>query len=390
MKRTLKLIQEYVPAFALISVAITLVSAILMLIAVRSPSLAQALVDWVGLPLRYLLAKLTGWLPFSLFELLLVTLPVTLGIALYFLLRRGRSRQYRVRALLCILGVVGILYSSYIYMLGCGYRTRRLASRLELDPSPTINSETLSEVGHILQEQINSLAEEISAGSDGGTSLQMSYAELSRCLSDAYDAVQDEYPVFVNFRSRVKPVVFSGVMASGGITGIYGYCTGEANISLTYPDYSVVYTAAHEMAHQRGIAREDEANFVAFLVTTRSTDPYIRYCGYLNAYEYVANALYRADKELYYAAAAKLSSAVKAEMAAYNEFYDKYRDSTVSQVSGAVNDSYLQSQGTPGTVSYGMVVDLTVAYYKAQEEEQIRLNESASDPSVGSSSLAFM
>jgi hypothetical protein len=121
------------------------------------------------------------------------------------------------------------------------------------------------------------------------------------------------------------------------------------------------------MAHQRGIAREDEANFVAFLVTTRSTDPYIRYCGYLNAYEYVASALYRADRELYYKAYAHLNGQVKAEMAAYNDFYDKYRDTTVSQVSGAVNDSYLQSQGTPGTVSYGMVVDLTVAYYKNQE-----------------------
>ena len=45
-------------------------------------------------------------------------------------------------------------------------------------------------------------------------------------------------------------------------------------------------------------------------------------------------------------------------------FYEKYRESTVSEVSGTINNSYLQSQGTPGTVSYGMVVDLTVAYYR--------------------------
>ena len=34
-------------------------------------------------------------------------------------------------------------------------------------------------------------------------------------------------------------------------------------------------------------------------------------------------------------------------------------------VVGTVNDSYLQSQGTPGTKSYGMVVDLAVAYHKS-------------------------
>ncbi|MBQ4111333.1 MAG: DUF3810 family protein, partial [Clostridia bacterium] len=48
----------------------------------------------------------------------------------------------------------------------------------------------------------------------------------------------------------------------------------------------------------------------------------------------------------------------------YSRFYDKYRHSTVSQVSGSINNSYLQSQGTPGTQSYGMVVDLAVAYFK--------------------------
>jgi hypothetical protein len=44
-------------------------------------------------------------------------------------------------------------------------------------------------------------------------------------------------------------------------------------------------------------------------------------------------------------------------------FFDKYRESTVSEVSGAINNSYLQLQGTEGTRSYGLVVDLAVAYY---------------------------
>ena len=167
--------------------------------------------------------------------------------------------------------------------------------------------------------------------------------------------------------SRVKPVLVSEVMSYMHITGVYSFFTGEANLNVNFPAYTLPHTAAHEMAHQRGIAREDEANFMAFLVCIRSDDPYIRYSGYLNAYEYVASALYRADKDLYYQAVTRLGESVKAELVAYSEFYDQYRDSTVSQVSGAVNDSYLQSQGTPGTISYGMVVDLTVAYYKTHE-----------------------
>jgi hypothetical protein len=51
---------------------------------------------------------------------------------------------------------------------------------------------------------------------------------------------------------------------------------------------------------------------------------------------------------------------------AYSQFFDKYRDSVASEVTGTVNDVFLQSQGQKaGTQSYGLVVDLAVAYYLA-------------------------
>jgi len=51
-------------------------------------------------------------------------------------------------------------------------------------------------------------------------------------------------------------------------------------------------------------------------------------------------------------------------MVAYSDFFEKYRDSVASEVSGVVNDTFLTIQGTEGSASYGMVVDLAVAYYK--------------------------
>ena len=122
--------------------------------------------------------------------------------------------------------------------------------------------------------------------------------------------------------------------------------------------------AAHELAHQRGIAREDEANFVAFLVCIESEDAYIRYSGYLNLYEYVMSALSSADGKLYREAYGRTSAEVRGELRAYSEFYEKYRDNVAADISGAVNNSYLQSQGTVGERSYGLVVDLAVAYYR--------------------------
>jgi hypothetical protein len=160
----------------------------------------------------------------------------------------------------------------------------------------------------------------------------------------------------------VKPVLLSEPWTYTHIAGVYTYFTGESNINVNFPDYTLPYTAAHEMAHQRGIAREDEANFVAFLVCAASDDDYIRYSGYLNLYEYVSNALYRADKDAYSEVRAELDPVARMEMSAYSKFFDKYRENVAATVTETVNNTYLTIQGTPGTKSYGMVVDLAVAY----------------------------
>jgi hypothetical protein len=123
------------------------------------------------------------------------------------------------------------------------------------------------------------------------------------------------------------------------ISGVYTFFTGEANLNVNFPDYVLPYTAAHEFAHQRGIAREDEANFVAFLVCMESDDAYIRYSGALNIYEYVVSALYSANKELYKENYAKLPTKMIAERIAFSKFFDKYRENTVADVSEATNNA---------------------------------------------------
>jgi hypothetical protein len=173
-------------------------------------------------------------------------------------------------------------------------------------------------------------------------------------------------PFLQTLNSRVKPVINSELMSHAHITGVYTYFTGEANLNMVFPDYTLPYTAAHELAHQRGIAREDEANFIAFLVCMESDDPYIRYSACLNVYEYVASALRSANSEYYRHSYQGLPYEIRLEEAAYSRFFEKYRENVAADISEATNNAYLQSQGAPeGTRSYNLVVDLTVAYLKS-------------------------
>ena len=123
-------------------------------------------------------------------------------------------------------------------------------------------------------------------------------------------------------------------------------------------------TAAHEFAHQRGIAPEDEASFIELIVGLYSDDPYIRYSCCLDIYSTISSNLYKASKELYSKLVSEyLDERVRGEFIAYSTMFEKYRDNEVAKVSDKVNDSYLKSQGqSAGTKSYDMVYSLAVSY----------------------------
>ena len=227
----------------------------------------------------------------------------------------------------------------------------------------TPTAENLTATAVILRDEINHLADELSLSDTTPSKTDLSFARISQNLTDSYGTFEEEYGFPFNFYTRAKPMIFDEVMSHAHLLGIYTYFTGESNINDGYPDYTWVNTVAHEFAHQRGIIREDEANFMAFAVCCRSTDAYIRYCGYLNMYEYVMSALYKADKESFSAVHSGLSSFAIADIRAYSEKSKQYTDSTLGTVVSQVNDAYLQMNGTPGTVSYSLCVRLAVAYY---------------------------
>ena len=194
---------------------------------------------------------------------------------------------------------------------------------------------------------------------------------MSEKINDAYASLSDKYSFVSKLRSNMKFIVFSEPMTYTHISGIYTYYTGEANLNTNFPDYQLVFTTAHEFAHQRGTAPENEANFVAFLACMESDDPFIRYAAYTNMLEYCMNALYSADHDLYSELYHKLDKRLIAEFNAYGQFYSKYTQSNniAAKVSGTVNDAYLKSQGqSAGSKSYGLVVDLAVAYYHSIRE----------------------
>jgi hypothetical protein len=311
------------------------------------------------------MAYATGWIPFSFGEFILILSPILITAAVIY----GSTRYvdtWREVFIYCgsLLSVIAFIFSAFTFGFAPAYRGSTLDKKLDIDRQK-VSAEELYETALILAEKVNEESENIAYNPKTGFSV-MPYGidGMNDRLIDAYGLACDKYTFVQRLDSRLKPVMLSELMSYTHITGVYSFFTGEANINVAFPDYTIPFTAAHELSHQRGIAREDEANFMAFLVCIDSEDPYIRYSGYLNLFEYVISALYSASPDLYASAIARIDPKVRIEMRAYSAFFDKYRDSTASKVSETVNNTSLILQGTEGTKSYGMVVDLAVAYYK--------------------------
>ena len=357
--------EKRLPRFCLVIYLLAAGCVALYLIFTQSAAFSDLWNATVGAFLRRVLAWLTVWIPFSTAELILISLPLVL-VALVLI----GARHYcdSNRDLLIFLGMIGsavcVVGILFVWGFAAGYQGSTLDEKLALERQKSSAAE-LFDTAEILSRELDALTDEILFLADGSSVMPYSYNEMNTKLLAAYDHVHAEYDCIDSFYSRVKPVMLSGPMSYTHITGVYTFFTGEANINVNFPDYTIPFTAAHELAHQRGIAREDEANFVAFLVCAASDDPYIRYSGYLNLYEYVASALYSADRMLYTKSYTALPTEVRAERTAYIQFFEKYSENLAANVSESVNNAYLQSQGAEaGTKSYGLVVDLAVAYYR--------------------------
>ena len=361
---------EKIPLAAYIMLGLALLSGVVLLIAKQSPSFAAFFNKYISGTVRVILAYATNLIPFSVAELLIILLPVMITVLIIYAIKR---KAYSLKAIISyfvtLLAGASVIFSIFVFSFGVGYHVPTLYDRFDI-ANNGVSAEELKQTATELAIQINRRTNGVDYTADGFSVMPYSLEQMNDLLIAAYNPINEKYTFVQKFSSNIKPVLMSVPMSYTHTTGIYTFFTGEANLNVDFPDYTLPYTAAHELAHQRGISRENEANFIAFLVGINSGDNYIEYSAYLNMFEYVASALYQTDSKMYNEVYALLYPSAKNEIAAYSKFYEKYRNSKVGKISSSINNAYLVANGSEeGTKSYGLVVDLTVAYFAGAFDE---------------------
>jgi len=315
-----------------------------------------------------ILSVITGFLPFSLAEFIIISfVAFTLFYILKTIFKLHKYKNKRMKIIktfiLNILATTGLIYFSFQLLWGFNYQRLTLDKIFELNVRTSSSSE-LASLCTSLVNSSNTLRKDINQNQYGVMQLPYNKKYILETAHLGYDKASIQYTKLEGTYGRPKAILLSNPMCYTGITGFYFPFTSEANINMAEPDSFLPFTTAHEMAHQIGFAKEDEANYLAYVACINHPDINFRYSGTLAALSYSFNALRKSDTQKYKELIITCSPGVINDLKYNQDFWQRY-SGPVDKIGDKINDTYLKSQNQKsGTKSYGAMVDLLLANYR--------------------------
>lgn len=306
---------------------------------------------------------LFGWLPFSIGDALYIAAGLYLLKKLVTFIKYIRSNQiatiFKKEYLLSFFSKIVMLYIVFNLLWGLNYDRNGIRHQLNLNKQE-YSKEDLVAINELLLIKVN----ECKTGSDKQVEKYDSPKKIFAKTYDVYKEVSGQYP-FLQYKNKSIKSTFFGTLGNYmGFSGYYNPFTGEAQVNTTIPMFLQPYVCCHEVAHQLGYAKENEANFVGYIAATASGDSSFMYSAYLDLFLYANRNLRRTDSTAAKAFSEKLSEPVKNDIATVRDFYAKYQNPIEPYITWLYG-KYLQSNRQPsGMLAYSEVVGDLIAYYK--------------------------
>lgn len=279
---------------------------------------------------------------FSLFELFAVASPFFVFAVVLYALRGFESPSERRRRFLTLVALLLIVASLAALALG-------IPGQVSAPAVSPVGSATLAATARYLAERVAATVPEA-----GFVSLD----EGCRLVFSAYSEMRDARLTLTPRMPRPKRLRASFAASRLHILALYSFPTGEININLAAPEYTHVFSVAHEMAHLFGVSDEGAADLFAFRASVATGERSVMYGAYLTAFGCVAAALAQTDAVLYRELYASLPAAARLDMRSYLEFWSENRGAA-SEAADRLNAVLTEASGSLG---YSGFVPLLAEY----------------------------
>jgi Protein of unknown function (DUF3810) len=324
--------------------------------------------DWVELyystgiypGIGSVMRSIFGWLPFSLGDF--VYLSAGLGLAFLILrlikrlVQKGLNRKKILPLVLKVLNLSLAIYIYFNLFWGLNYNRLGISHQMQLEVSEQPVSK-LNALASRLLEKTNAYS------SAAGQIRRIPVEKIFSVSVSNYQKLSLDYPFLAYSPRSVKTSVFGVIGNYLGYTGYYNPFTAEAQINDAVPRFLQPFVASHEIAHQLGYAKENEANFVGFLAARVSVDTAFLYSAYFDMFLYANSELYRMDSLAARGNLKKLVPSVQRDLAELRAYRIKY-ENPLDKLISIFYDRYLRMNQQPdGEKTYSKVVIWLLAYY---------------------------
>lgn len=335
-------------------------------------------------------ARLTGLIPFSVGEIMLLLAAVLLAVQLFigigagickivFLARGKRKKKVPkwMRAysfgILVLFTCAGVIMTSNCFVLYHGSSFPEKYMKTTADKQYRLSE--LETLRNLVVSECNRLSKLVERDEHGNVIYS---GDMQSQAVEEMERLGESYPQLSGFYPQPKGFTFSGFFSQQKMMGYYFPFSMEANYNTKMYVTNMPSTMCHELSHLKGFIQEDEANFIAYLACTGSEDVFFQYSGYLGVLYYVDNDYFEAIEEnkALYKTQVRISSQVRQDKVfltpeAWEEVEKKAVISTaaVSKASEKIVETNLNLNGVAdGMVSYSRVVELLLEYYDAGKE----------------------
>ena len=243
------------------------------------------LFQYIGLGLRSLTGDIKMPIGEYVYLILIIILIINSILSLYKLKNKINTESFRTNLLRfgkqLTLKLVQ-LYVVFMLIWGLNYQKSSPAKSFDLKMDTSYNAVQLDSLSLYLMKELNKTRQILSDSVIEKTEVD----QVFRNSILNYRLVKNRFPQLHLDKPVLKEAAFPSWGDYLGYLAFYQPITGEAIVRTDVPLLTLPYTSCHELAHQMGYASEAEANFIAFVVATESSDALLRYSMLLQMFTY--------------------------------------------------------------------------------------------------------
>ncbi|MDF2156856.1 DUF3810 domain-containing protein [Algoriphagus sp. CAU 1675] len=336
---------------------------LLRFLAVQFPEATDEIYSRTFFPgIRNVIDMTLGKLPFPSVYLFILAVFLILGRFFLQWNKKSGAKSKLVFSVRSLLNWAGALVFFFLMLWGYNYQRTSIIKQLGLKPQ-SLELEEIKEELSITHRLARQFRSQISADSSAILDV-LSYGQLEELVRQNMGENLDLLGLNFTGKPRTKLFPPPGFMRRMGILGIYFPFTGESYIDPTLHVLEQPFTIAHEMAHSYGITNEGEANFIAWVICTNSTDPLLKYSGHLRLLLYQIRDFSTMAPEEFKEWLKALDPGIRNDIVSIQELNAKYPPISL-ELSRKANDVFLKSQGVAaGIKSYQQLPMLAFAWRK--------------------------